>query len=56
MQNIAKLKGGKCLSDKYINGRTKLLWKCNNNHIWKASPSYIKSGAWCPKCKKINKK
>ncbi len=47
---IAKKKGGKCLSSKYLGYRIKLKWKCLNNHIWKASPDKIKLGRWCPKC------
>ncbi len=50
MQLIADQKGGKCLSKKYINFHTKLEWECSEGHIWKAKPSHIKSGSWCPKC------
>jgi len=54
MHAIAKKKGGYCLSKKYINSHTKLIWKCGIcGNIWKASPSYIKGsknrkGSWCP--------
>ena len=51
---IAKGKGGKCLSTKYINCDTKLLFQCAEKHQWKASPSHIKTGRWCPIC--ANKK
>lgn len=51
MQEIARKRGGKCLSSKYINIDTKLEWQCSNNHIWKASSDKIKNaGRWCPKC------
>lgn len=50
MNKFADLKGGRCLSKKYINDRTKLIWSCRENHIWKATPGSIKSGTWCPAC------
>ncbi|OED39820.1 hypothetical protein AB834_00075 [PVC group bacterium (ex Bugula neritina AB1)] len=50
---VAKAKGGKCLSTKYVNGETPLSWRCEKEHTWKACYSYIKNrGYWCPKCAK----
>lgn len=54
MKEIAESKGGKCLSDQYINSNTKLLFQCKNGHQWKAKSSYIKNGQWCSKCYYIN--
>lgn len=50
MQEIAKSHEGKCLSQNYIHGFTKLKWQCNKEHIWEAKPSDIKRGTWCPIC------
>ena len=50
MREIAQNRGGKCLSDKYINNKTKLLWQCKEGHRWLAAPSKIKLGQWCPTC------
>jgi hypothetical protein len=51
MRKIAKERGGKCLSEKYINSQTKLKWRCDKGHIWMAVPSsIINAGAWCPDC------
>ena len=50
MRQIAKERGGKCLSTKYVNVHTKLLWECSEGHQWKAKPSNIKRGSWCRKC------
>lgn len=50
MQDIAQQKGGKCLSDNYIDGRTKLTWKCSSGHIWESRPINITRGSWCPLC------
>jgi len=50
MRKIAREHGGKCLSDKYVTMKTKLLWQCNNGHQWKAQPSDVSHGHWCPYC------
>jgi len=50
MRSIAEERGGKCLSDTYVNIQTKLMWECEEGHQWKAIPSSIKSGNWCPHC------
>ncbi len=41
---------GKCLSEKFINTKTKLKWECNNGHVWEATPNNVKRGYWCPYC------
>jgi len=50
MRQLAKQRGGTCLSSKYTNARIKLLWECANGHRWEAVPYSIKIGTWCPKC------
>lgn len=50
MKKIAKKRHGKCLSNRYVNSRTKLKWKCEKGHIWIALPPNIKKGGWCPIC------
>jgi len=49
---IAKERDGACLSKKYINARTKMIWKCNKcNSVWNATIHDIKdSFTWCPLC------
>jgi hypothetical protein len=50
MREMAKERGGRCLSTKYINSQTKLTWQCGEGHQWEAIPSHIKQGHWCPAC------
>ncbi|MFP3414319.1 hypothetical protein SB773_22455 [Bacillus sp. SIMBA_074] len=50
MHELAKAKGGKCLSTTYVNNRTKLLWQCAKGHIWETKPLVIVNGRWCPEC------
>jgi len=54
MHQIAKERGGSCLSEKYVNNNTKLNWKCSEGHEWSAVPSSIKNGTWCRKCSRAN--
>lgn len=55
-QKLAEERGGKCLSNRYINSYTKLKWQCSKKHIWEAKPSAIKNNySWCPKCIGIKK-
>ncbi len=50
MRVTAAKRNGKCLSKKYINSTTKLLWECSEGHKWEAIPSSIRFGKWCPYC------
>lgn len=51
IKEIAKSRGGECLSNHYINGNTKLRWRCYFNHEWMATPDNVKNnGSWCPIC------
>lgn len=49
-KKLAEHNKGTCLSDKYLNVKEKLLWKCKENHTWYATMDHIKNGTWCPKC------
>jgi hypothetical protein len=56
MHEIAKSRGGKCLSSGYKTNMYKLEWKCKEGHTWYAIPNNIKRGQWCPECFKIKRK
>ena len=47
---IAKSHGGECLSDRYINQKTKLKFRCKEGHIWLTTSPVIKKGCWCKRC------
>ena len=47
---LAVSRGGRLLSDFYVNNNTKLRWRCSRGHEWEAVPSSIKVGRWCRKC------
>ncbi len=50
-QDIAKERGGKCLSTKYINIQTKLRFQCKKGHEFEATPNDVKHlDSWCPIC------
>lgn len=50
MRQLARQRGGQCLSDHYRNNSTKLHWECHRGHQWQAMPSSILRGHWCPSC------
>jgi glutaredoxin len=55
MQQIARDRGGSCISKRYTNNETALLWECRRGHRWKATPSNVKRGlrkrgTWCLRC------
>jgi hypothetical protein len=50
MRDIAKQRGGLCLSSEYMGNKVKLKWQCSDKHVWKAIPQSIKRGCWCPHC------
>jgi hypothetical protein len=55
MSQIARERGGRCLSTSYKNGTTPLRWVCRQGHRWIARPANVKAGSrrkgsWCPRC------
>jgi predicted Zn-ribbon and HTH transcriptional regulator len=55
VQEYCLFQKGECLSDKYINGKTKLEFKCFLGHKWFANPNHVlNSPSWCPQCAKDN--
>lgn len=50
MQELAKSRGGKCLSKSYVNARSKLKWQCADGHVFQSATTDVKSGKWCPTC------
>ena len=56
MRDLARQRGGKCLSEDYVNSKTKLQWQCAQGHRWWAIPESIKNqGSWCKKCSRNRK-
>lgn len=51
MQEVARSRGGKCLSPSYRGLDKPLLWQCKIGHQWRAAPqSLLKQGSWCRQC------
>ena len=50
MQETARLMGGECLSDDYLNSGQKLHWRCSAGHEWFSVGYHVRGGHWCPTC------
>jgi hypothetical protein len=48
--DIAKEKGGECLSSEFINRYNKMKFKCAYGHIWESAARNIVRGTWCTIC------
>lgn len=50
-KQLAREKGGRCLSKEYNNVRNKLLWECEFGHVWFATLKNVKyNNTWCSRC------
>ena len=49
-QVMARERGGKCLSQRYYDHKTKLTWQCSVGHTWETTPDKITQGSWCHIC------
>ena len=48
---LAEFNDGQCLSDTYVNAKTKYEWLCGKcDYVWANTYDHIQSGEWCPKC------
>ena len=50
MQDLAAIRGGKCLSKEYINQFVPLKWMCEKGHTWDMDYKATQQGAWCVQC------
>ena len=50
-QNLAKNRGGKCLSTEFTSSRFKLKFCCKEGHTWDArADAILYTNKWCPIC------
>ncbi len=50
LRDLARRRGGECLSSAYTGSYGKLRWRCRRGHEWRAAPNNVASGSWCPEC------
>ncbi|MGC5809813.1 hypothetical protein, partial [Ralstonia pseudosolanacearum] len=50
MREMAAARGGRCISESYVNIATKLEWECTRGHRWHSTPRNIRIGHWCAQC------
>lgn len=49
-KEYALRRGGRCLSDDYRSVKSRLRFRCRNNHEWGTSGHSARYGSWCPQC------
>ena len=52
VRKIAEERGGKLVSEKCVNTKSRLQWQCSKLHIWSGSLYSVEHGVWCGICKK----
>lgn len=50
MRALAASRGGECLSERYVDQRIPLRWRCAVGHEWESSPNAMRDH-WCPRCR-----
>lgn len=50
MKNLARQRGGLCLSDRYEGMVARYAFRCAQGHEWQTRIGSIRSGSWCPIC------
>jgi len=50
IQADAARRGGRCVTETYVNSLTLMEWECAKGHRWQAVPHAIRQGHWCKKC------
>lgn len=50
-RQTALIRGGRCLSTKYVNNHTNMEWECVDGHVWSAPyKNVVTNGTWCLEC------
>lgn len=50
IQADAARRGGRCVSETYVDSLTLMEWECAVGHRWRAVAHSIRQGHWCKKC------
>ena len=50
IQQDAARRGGRCLTETYVDSLTLMDWECAKGHQWRAVAHAIRQGHWCKKC------
>ncbi|AIY42073.1 hypothetical protein LT85_2915 [Collimonas arenae] len=55
LTQLARERGGKLLSERFVSLDKKMTWLCHRGHAWRAIPSSVKRGTWCKQCAILEK-
>lgn len=57
LRTYARERGGECLSQAYIDSKTKLSFRCRHGHVWGAQYGRILTNkSWCPVCANLSRR
>jgi thiol-disulfide isomerase/thioredoxin len=48
---LAKQRGGVCLSTVYADAVSDMRWECAHGHRWWSNADHVLGGTWCPRCR-----
>lgn len=49
MCELARQRGGVCLSPRHCDPNKALRWRCARGHVWRAHEVLVVAGKWCPR-------
>lgn len=50
LQEVARARGGRCLSTQYDGTKAEYQWECACGHRWWSTGTHVRGGSWCPRC------
>lgn len=50
VKELARRKGGECLSEEYCGMKGRYDFRCKNGHEWQTRAVTVQNGAWCREC------
>lgn len=56
IEEMARERGGECLSASYTNVQTQIRWRCAQGHEFALATRSVLQGSWCPECRRNGKK
>ncbi|MBB4866988.1 glutaredoxin [Pseudomonas nitritireducens] len=53
LQQLARQRGGECLSERYTLVDDRYRFRCAEDHEWETTATIVRLGSWCPECARL---